>query len=116
MWPSGLPKVATSQGKDPGDHNRDKMNWTTVSGHYGHSQVPENTHWDPAYTPSEVALVMSSDEERLLMVSGGHAKVQNTYTGRLMRETLDQRPDLSKIVNTMADHAYGAGENLDSNE
>ncbi len=57
VWPSGLPKVAVN-GQDPGHHNRDATNWTTKSGHYGHSQVPENTHWDPAYTAAEVAIVM----------------------------------------------------------
>jgi hypothetical protein len=28
-------------------------NWETTPGHYSHSQVPENTHWDPAYTDDE---------------------------------------------------------------
>lgn len=51
-WPNGAPKPPRN-GADPGGHNRDAANWTSMSGHYGHSQVPENTHWDPAYTAAE---------------------------------------------------------------
>jgi hypothetical protein len=58
VWPNGFPKVAV-RGQDPGGHNRNADNWVHKSGHYGHSQVPENTHWDPAYTPDEVAMVMA---------------------------------------------------------
>ncbi|WP_165795562.1 peptidoglycan recognition protein family protein, partial [Methylobacterium frigidaeris] len=56
-WPSGFPRPAVN-GRDPGGHNRDVGNWTTRGGHYGHSQVPHNSHWDPAYTAEEVAIVM----------------------------------------------------------
>jgi N-acetylmuramoyl-L-alanine amidase len=55
-WPNGHPREPLN-GQDPGGHNRDATNWTTRSGHYGHSQVPENTHWDPAYTRAELAVV-----------------------------------------------------------
>ena len=55
-WPSGLPRHSTN-GKDPGGHNRNSQTWDTQGGHFGHSQVPENTHWDPAYTAAEVAVV-----------------------------------------------------------
>lgn len=58
VWPSGFPKPAIN-GNDPGGHNRNADNWTHKSGHYGHCHVPENTHWDPAYTADEVALVMA---------------------------------------------------------
>ena len=113
IWPSGLPKVATPQGKDPGGHNRDVDNWTKISGHYGHSQVPENTHWDPAYTPAEVALIISSEEERSLIASGRKADIENTFSGRLITQAIEQRPDLTNVVNTMPDHHYRAGDNLD---
>lgn len=56
-WPSGPVRWSTIPGKDPGGHNRSSTNWETTGGHYGHSQVPENTHWDPAYTLTEVAIV-----------------------------------------------------------
>jgi len=55
-WPNGHPRYS-SNGKDPGGHNRNAQTWDTVGGHYGHSQVPENTHWDPGYTPGEILIV-----------------------------------------------------------
>jgi hypothetical protein len=55
-WPNGLPRFSTNGG-NPGGHNRDAANWDELGGHYGHSQVPENDHWDPGYTPAEVALL-----------------------------------------------------------
>lgn len=55
-WPNGFPRFSTN-GKDPGGHNRSSQNWVTEAGHYGHSQVPENDHWDPGYTPSEIGVV-----------------------------------------------------------
>lgn len=58
-WPNGRPKPPKN-GKDPGGHNRDATNWDTKSGHYGHSNVPENIHWDPAYTQAEADLVMAA--------------------------------------------------------
>ena len=61
-WPSGLPKVAVN-GRDPGGHNRNAANWTSLGGHYGHSQVPENIHWDPAYNADEVDFLMRFDPD-----------------------------------------------------
>src|SRR5262245_16409822 len=58
VWPSGPPKPAVN-GHDPGGHNRSAANWDNKSGHYGHSQVPENTHWDPGYTAEESAFVIA---------------------------------------------------------
>lgn len=55
-WPNGLPRWSTN-GKDPGGHNRSANIWDTEGGHYGHSQVPENSHWDPGYVPAEVAII-----------------------------------------------------------
>lgn len=57
-WPNGYPKPPKN-GRDPGHHNRDQANWVAEGGHYGHSQVPVNVHWDPAYTLQEVELIMS---------------------------------------------------------
>lgn len=56
QWPNGRPRSSTNGG-DPGGHNRNPEIWDTLGGHYGHSQVPENTHWDPGYTEAELALV-----------------------------------------------------------
>src|SRR5262245_5582635 len=58
VWPNGLPKPAVN-GRDPGGHNRNAANWDQKGGHYGHSQVPENTHWDPGYTATESAFVIA---------------------------------------------------------
>lgn len=59
VWPAGLPKPAKN-GKDPGQHNRNPATWDSQSGHYGHCHVPENTHWDPGYTPAEVDFLMQA--------------------------------------------------------
>ncbi|MDX0481415.1 hypothetical protein GOD90_20275 [Sinorhizobium medicae] len=59
-WPNDLPKAAKN-GRDPGDHNRNARTWDTRGGHYGHSQVPENTHWDPGYTEQECSFVLEFD-------------------------------------------------------
>ena len=56
-WPNGFPKPP-KDGGDPRGHNRNEANWNTKGGHYGHSHVPGNVHWDPAYTADEVQTVM----------------------------------------------------------
>ena len=47
-------------GKDPGGHNRDAAVWDSQSGHYGHCHVPENTHWDPAYSAAEAEFILAA--------------------------------------------------------
>lgn len=64
VWPAGFPKPPRN-GKDPGGHVRDASLWGTTGGHYGHSQVPENTHWDPAYTAEEASYVLAADFDDL---------------------------------------------------
>ena len=58
-WPAGPPRPARN-GQDPGGHNRNPEIWDNEGGHYGHCHVPENTHWDPAYTQAEAAFVMEA--------------------------------------------------------
>lgn len=58
VWPSGRPKPAKN-GKDPGGHLRSTENWAK-GGHFGHCHVPENTHWDPAYSTLEVDYLMTA--------------------------------------------------------
>lgn len=58
-WPAGLPRPATN-GRDPGGHNRDAATWDNEGGHYGHCHVPENTHWDPAYSAGEAEFLMKA--------------------------------------------------------
>jgi hypothetical protein len=59
-WPAGVPKPAKN-GRDPGGHNRDAATWDSKGGHYGHCHVPENTHWDPAYTKVEVDYLAAAE-------------------------------------------------------
>lgn len=59
VWPAGPPRQAKN-GKDPGGHNRSAAIWDSQSGHYGHCHVPENSHWDPAYSPDEVKFLMEA--------------------------------------------------------
>lgn len=60
IWPSGFPRPPRNGG-DPGGHNHDAASWDSKSGHFGHSQVPENTHWDPAYTKIEVEYLLAAE-------------------------------------------------------
>lgn len=59
VWPSGRPLPARN-GRDPGGHNRDATTWDTRGGHYGHCHVPENTHWDPAYSAAEADFLLAA--------------------------------------------------------
>ncbi|GLS42690.1 hypothetical protein GCM10007884_06750 [Methylobacterium brachythecii] len=61
QWPSGYPDPP-KDGNDPGHHNRSVPNWNTKGGHYGHCHVPDNIHWDPAFTKDEVEFLMSVTE------------------------------------------------------
>lgn len=92
VWPNGFPKPAVD-GHDPGGHNRDPHNWDTLGGHYGHSQVPENTHWDPGYT---------TDEVNFLMEAGSGPELESTI--ERYPSIPDQDPGLSDAVSTMPDH------------
>ena len=91
-WPNGYPKVATPAGKDPGGHNRDAATWDKTSGHYGHSQVPENSHWDPAYTRAEVDFIRTW---------GGEEGVFSTA----FDEIPETDPGLASDTSQMPDHA-----------
>ncbi|MFG6439758.1 N-acetylmuramoyl-L-alanine amidase [Roseateles sp. LKC17W] len=71
VWPAGVPRPA-KEGKDPGGHIRDAFLWDATGGHYGHSQVPENSHWDPAYTAEEASFVLAAEFDEL-----GDLLVQN---------------------------------------
>ncbi|WP_445250007.1 peptidoglycan recognition protein family protein [Microcoleus sp. OTE_8_concoct_300] len=60
VWPNGFPKTGST---DPGGHNRNATNWDTKGGHYGHSHVPENDHWDPGYTKADLEIIMGGNLE-----------------------------------------------------
>ena len=54
VWPDGYP-LATKGAS----HNRDPKAWQGQGGHYGHSQVPDNVHWDPGQV--DIAALMAPD-------------------------------------------------------
>jgi hypothetical protein len=58
QWPAGYP-LAAVDGKDPKGHNRNPDIWRQQGGHYGHSQVPNNSHWDPGYI--DIPTLMAPD-------------------------------------------------------
>jgi glutamyl endopeptidase len=97
VWPNGLPKSAIG-GKDPGGHNRNAANWDSKGGHYGHCHVPENTHWDPAYTQSEVDLIMGTEFE------SGEAML-SARLAEVFAAIPEAEPDLQGYESTMPDHA-----------
>lgn len=53
VWPEGRPPTSSQLGYGIDTGERHAAIWAGLGGHYGHSQVPENTHWDPAYTDRE---------------------------------------------------------------
>jgi N-acetylmuramoyl-L-alanine amidase len=94
IWPNGPPKTANN-GHDPGGHNRNSANWDGKGGHYGHCHVPENTHWDPAYTADEVSFLMAYDPE------AGEVEAIDQYPS-----IPDDDPGLSEAVSQMPDHHH----------
>jgi hypothetical protein len=58
-WPSGRPAQAHHDAAGnpiappASECNRNVDNWVHRDGWFGHSEVPENYHWDPAYTDLE---------------------------------------------------------------
>lgn len=52
-WPGGRPP------REYVSHSgfRSVSTWQNEKGHFGHSQVPENHHWDPAWTDTEWQIV-----------------------------------------------------------
>lgn len=95
VWPAGPPKPAVN-GRDPGGHNRSATIWGTKGGHYGHSQVPENTHWDPAYTAQEAAFVLSYDPDQAGLMDPGM---------QALRESFPEEVSFEGEENAMSDHA-----------
>jgi len=101
VWPNGPPRPARN-GKDPGGHNRDAETWEKQSGHYGHCHVPENTHWDPAYTASEVDFIMAATSG-----ATGSLPAAITSTRRRAQKSARGQSRARAAVSTMPDHAVG---------
>ena len=106
-WPNGQPRWSTN-GQNPGGHNRNAAMWAQEGGHYGHSQVPENDHWDPGYTPAELALVTPS------AVFDAHEALAVPMAGTLESiETVRpvdgiRRSDCGRLIERLADVAAAA--------
>lgn len=100
VWPNGFPKPATASGRDPGGHNRNATNWDTKAGHFGHSNVPENVHWDPAYTGTEVEFLMDGRDS---------LEGVDQYESIILED-----PGLGSDQSRMPDHAHPNGMELES--
>ena len=94
-WPAGFPKPAIN-GQDPGGHNRSAAIWNQQGGHYGHSQVPENIHWDPAYTQQEATFVLAYNPNLAGFADPAMEE---------LRESFPEETDLSADENAISDHA-----------
>ena len=94
-WPNGLPRPTRPDGRDPGGHNRNALTWDTRGGHYGHSQVPENTHYDPGYLAEEVTFIMEFDPSH---------EVLEDFDVRFAA-IAETDPGLAADVSRMPDHA-----------
>lgn len=106
VWPAGLPKPAVN-GKDPGGHLRSTDAWAK-GGHFGHCHVPENTHWDPAYTKTEVEYLMAAK----FNAAGRLTNAQDPAVVALAN--LPMAIDGDATFEVMADHA-DIGETATSN-
>lgn len=100
VWPNGPPKPPVAGG-DPGGHNRNAANWVAKGGHYGHCHVPENVHWDPAYTEIENAFLMAAEFD-----AAGHLTNRDATA---VKALLD-RTDLPAFA---ADEAIGMLDHFD---
>jgi len=106
-WPSGPPKPATAAGGDPGGHNRSAVIWAGKGGHYGHSQVPENTHWDPAYSKVEADFLMAAEFGADGLLSNASDPIVKALLDRPAQPAFADAP-----VEVMEDH-FDVGESDD---
>ncbi|NCR71063.1 MAG: N-acetylmuramoyl-L-alanine amidase [Microcystis aeruginosa LG13-12] len=96
VWPNGLPRTGTT---DPGGHNRNATNWNTKGGHYGHSHVPENDHWDPGYTRAEVEIIMGGSLEFVGSPEAlGSGEAEVTLNSSISQVEMEITPHLNLIT------------------
>jgi len=101
-WPAGPPKPPV-HGGDPGGHHRDQAIWDAKGGHYGHSQVPNNTHWDPGYSALEAAYVLAAEFDEK-----GHLTNPNDPAVKALADRpLAAAPETPVVID---DHDDDAGE------
>lgn len=77
-WPNGLPNPPVNGG-DPGGHDQNQQNWDQSGGHYGHCHVPNNVHWDLAYSAGEVSAVMEQVPSPNVAHPGAGAQVMEDH-------------------------------------
>jgi hypothetical protein len=102
VWPAGAPKPPKN-GSDPGGHVRDQAIWDKQGGHYGHSHVPNNSHWDPAYSALEAAYVLAAEFD-----SAGHISNPDHPTVQALADR--QLPAAAYEPSVIHDHNDDAGE------
>lgn len=98
-WPNGYPRPSLN-GADLGNHNRDVQTWNTAGGHYGHSQTPENTHWDPGYTKAECDFVSTAAFDH----NGRLINLHHPSVGVLLQTPVQLHPN-SLDFEIMEDHS-----------
>lgn len=86
-------------GGDPGGHNRDAANRVSKGGHYGHCHVPENVHWDPAYTAVELAFLMAAEFD-----AAGHLTNHDAAAVKALLERTDLPAFEADDAVAMLDH------------
>lgn len=102
VWPNGEPRPPRN-GRDPGGHNRSSQTWRTRGGHYGHCHVPENDHWDPGYTRTELDTVMGRTAPASLGAAGTAEAAPDEALVAAFREL--ERFDREPYYDEAADHA-----------
>lgn len=103
VWPAGLPNPPV-RGRDPGGHRRDPQIWGNHGGHFGHSQVPGNTHWDPAYTTVEADYVLHALFDKDGALINGSDPMVAPLLARAPAPATGYEPEI------MHDHDADAGE------
>lgn len=103
-WPAGPPKPPV-RGADPGGHHRDPAIWASKGGHYGHCHVPDNIHWDSAYSALEADFVLKAEFDEHGQLSNRHDPAVSALLTRTLPPAADEEE-----VEVMDDHA-DVGEN-----
>lgn len=103
VWPAGPPNPAVG-GRDPGGHRRDRDLWGNQGGHFGHSQVPDNNHWDPGYSKAEADYVLFATFD----ADGAPTNRTDPRVAPLLARAAVPAAEVAPEV--MEDHAVDAGE------
>lgn len=113
VWPNGFPKTGSI---NPGGHNRNATNWDTKGGHYGHSHVPKNDHWDPGYTKAELEIIMGGSVESVSLeegVTGEEAVTLKSFISQVEIEILEHLNLMTYTISFALDEQGQADVPLD---